>query len=60
MIRLLLTKNQLAKELNISESKIDYDMRRGLPYKKRGKSIRFIYVDVIDYYRSRRSVVERN
>jgi len=50
MDKILLTKKELAKTLNISVSKIDYDIKRGLPFVKLGKSIRFQLEQVKKYY----------
>jgi excisionase family DNA binding protein len=50
MEQILLTKKELAKALNISVSKIDYDIKLGLPFVKMGKSIRFQIEEVKKYY----------
>lgn len=37
----MLTKQQLAKQLNVSVSMIDKLMKKGMPYLKIGKAVRF-------------------
>lgn len=46
----LLTKIELAEKLNISVSKINNDIKKGLPYIKLGKSVRFELEKVRKYY----------
>ena len=48
----MLTKEQLAKELNVSERTLDNWRKDGLPHIKRGKFIRFELDKVIDWLKS--------
>jgi len=46
---MLLTKKELAAELNVAVSTINNKMKKGMPYVKIGKSVRFELNDVIKY-----------
>lgn len=46
----MLTKKQLAEELQIGINTIDRNMKKGLPYRKLGKSVRFELDKVLDWY----------
>lgn len=47
---MLYTKKQLAEALQVSERKIEEDIKKGLPVKRLGKLLRFDYTDVIKWY----------
>jgi excisionase family DNA binding protein len=49
----LLTKDELAKALKISVSKINQDLPKGLPHIKVGSNVRFEYDKVIEYYKTK-------
>lgn len=50
----LIGKKQLAQKLSLSVAMIDKLMAKGLPYYKLGRSVRFSFVDVMDFLQKRR------
>lgn len=46
----MLSKKQLAEELNISVPTVDRNMKRGMPFMKLGKSVRFDLEAVVKWY----------
>lgn len=49
---MLITKKELATQLNVSISTINNKMKNGMPYVKIGKSVRFDLDDVIKYLKA--------
>lgn len=49
----LMTKKELSTALALSVPAINEHMKQGLPYMKLGKAVRFVYEDVLEYYKNR-------
>ena len=46
-----ITKKELSTITSLSTQKLDKDMKKGLPFHKFGKSVRFIEEEVIEWYK---------
>ena len=47
-----ITKKELSIIMSLSTPKIDKDMKKGLPFHKFGRSVRFIEDEVMAWYKS--------
>ena len=50
----MLSKKELAQELNVSQMTINRLMAKGLPYIKVGKQVRFVLEEVIEWLKERK------
>ena len=51
MEKKLLTKKELAEYFGVSIATVDRDMKKGLPYLKMSKFVRFYLDEVLEFYK---------
>lgn len=50
----LITRQELADQLKVSIRSVDAELKKGLPCYRIGKSVRFDYADVLEYFRNKK------